>query len=216
MKLVSVNIGKAQSIERADKSGVTGIFKTPTEASIEVTPLGLAGDTIVDQKNHGGVDQAVYVFGTLDYAAWSAALDRELPPGIFGENLLIEALESAPLRIGDRFHFAQVMLEVTSPRIPCATLAARMGDPGFVKRFRHMERPGVYCRVITTGMIRVGETVTHEAYQGDTVSALEEFRLWYERDKSIEALERMLAAPIAIRSRDYYAAALAKQRERAE
>ena len=68
---------------------------------------------------------------------------QELAPGTFGENLTISELESAPLAIGDRLHISGVILEVTAPRIPCWKLAQRMGDPGFVKRFRAAERPGL-------------------------------------------------------------------------
>jgi MOSC domain-containing protein YiiM len=52
-----------------------------------------------------------------------------------------------------------VVLEVTAPRIPCATLAARMGDPQFVKKYRRAERPGLYCRVIREGNLQTGNEV---------------------------------------------------------
>ncbi len=67
---------------------------------------------------------------------------RNSGPGTFGDNLTLSDLESAQFNIGDRFHIGSVMLEVTAPRIPCATLAARMGDPHFVKKYRRAERPG--------------------------------------------------------------------------
>ncbi|MEP7291903.1 MAG: MOSC domain-containing protein, partial [Chloroflexota bacterium] len=64
MELVSVNIGTSQPIKA--KSGQSGIYKMPTSMPIDITRLGLVGDAIVDTKNHGGVDQAVYIFGTPD------------------------------------------------------------------------------------------------------------------------------------------------------
>ena len=78
-------------------------------------------------------------------------MGREIAPGTFGENLTISDLETAGLAIGDRIQVGDVCLEVTAPRIPCGTFAARMGDPGFVARFRIAERPGAYCRVIREG-----------------------------------------------------------------
>ena len=36
--------------------------------AVEVMPLGLADDAVVDVKHHGGHDQAVYVYGAPDYA----------------------------------------------------------------------------------------------------------------------------------------------------
>ena len=142
MHILSINIGSARTIGNANVSGQTGIYKLPVAGPVQVTADGLADDAIVDTKNHGGPDQAVYVYGGADYAWWAAELGRELAPGTFGENLTICDLESAALAIGDRLHIGGVILEVTAPRIPCWKLAQRMGDPGFVKRFRAAERPG--------------------------------------------------------------------------
>lgn len=201
MQIISVNVGRAQLIETAKSTDTTGIYKIPVVAPVRVTSLGLAGDAVCDVKHHGGVDQAVYVYGEPDYAWWAQELGVELAPGTFGENLTISDLESALLSIGDRLHADEVILEVTAPRIPCATLAARMGDPQFVKRFRQAERPGVYCRVIREGAIHAGETVRHEPYAGQTVGVREMFRDFYDREWDEARLRRHLAAPIAVRDR---------------
>ena len=94
-----------------------------------------------------------------------------------------------------------MILEVTAPRIPCWKLAQRMGDPGFVKRFRAAERPGVYCRVVREGRIQAGDPVTLEPYAGEPVTVVEVFRDYYEPDRDPAAIRRFLAAPIAIRAR---------------
>ncbi len=201
MQLFSVNIGRGQPLQNAKASGKTGIYKLPVSAPVQVTSNGLAGDAICDTENHGGVDQAVYVYGTPDYVWWSGVLGRELSPGAFGENLTITGLESARLCIGDRLHVGSVILEVTAPRIPCVTLAARMGDPSFVKRFREAERPGLYCRVIQEGDVQVGDPVTLERYRGETITAIELFRDFFSADLNEETIRRHLAAPIAVRAR---------------
>jgi MOSC domain-containing protein YiiM len=61
----------------------------------------------------------------------------------FGENLTVSELESAALNIGDLLHIGAVTLQVTSPCIPCGTLAGRMEIPTFVKQFRFAKRPGL-------------------------------------------------------------------------
>lgn len=202
MIVLSVNIGRATAIQTAKSTRQTGIYKLPVSGPVRVTSLGLEGDAVCDSKHHGGVDQAVYIFGAPDYAWWSAELGRELPPGTFGENLTIDGLESATFSIGDRLRLDEVVLEVTAPRIPCATLAARMGDPAFVKKFRRAERPGLYCRVIQEGRVRAGETVTLERYAGSPLTALEMFRDFYNGQWDEARIRRHLAAPIAIRDRD--------------
>jgi MOSC domain-containing protein YiiM len=110
-------------------------------------------------------------------------------------------MESARFRIGDRLIMGTVILEVTSPRIPCNTLATRMGDSLFVKKFRLAERPGLYCRVIQEGWVRNSDSVSLEPYPGETVSVIEMFRDFYKPNMTEAAIRRYLAAPISARSR---------------
>jgi len=204
MKVLSVNVGKVQPIRHAKPSGKTGIFKMPQAEPVMITSLGLEGDAIVDTENHGGYDQAVYVFTQPDYDWWSTHLDQTLEPGTFGENLTLSDLESATLNIGDRLQVGNVLLEVTAPRIPCVTIAARMKDPKFVKKFRHAEKPGVYCRVIEPGYVQANDPAELIPFQGEQVSALEMFRSFYERGVNEEQVRRFLKVPIQVKMRLYY------------
>ena len=210
MRLLSVNVGGETPIAGARKSGKTGIFKRPVESPVEILAGGPAGDTISDTENHGGPDQAVYLFGAPDYAWWSEELGRELPPGTFGENLTVSGLESSLLCVGDRLEIGPVVLEVTAPRIPCLTLAVRMGEPAFLKRFRWAERPGVYCRVIRTGEVRAGDSVAYAPYGGERVSVIEVFRAFFDPDPGEDVLRRQLAVPVAERARRAYEERLAE------
>ena len=201
MKLESVNLGQERMLQYKDRVERTGIFKFPVEGPVRINKLGLEEDIIVSKKHHGGPDQAVYVYGGTDYAWWSGELNKEISPGTFGDNLTISDLESAQFNIGDYFHIGDVTLQVTAPRIPCATFAARMEDPRWVKRFRHAERPGLYCRVIKEGFVKARDPVSIEKYMGETISIPEMFRDYYDRNKNEETLHRHLNAPIAIRDR---------------
>lgn len=201
MKLLSVNIGQERTLQRKDRVEQTGIFKIPTSEPVWLSSLGLQNDVIVSKKHHGGPDQAIYVYGAADYTWWSKELGRELAPGTFGDNLTVSELESAPFNIGDYIHMGAVTLQVTAPRIPCATFAARMEDPEWVKKFRRAERPGLYCRVIKESFVKAGDSVSVEKYTGETLSILQMFRDYYDKNKSEETLRRHLAAPIAIRAR---------------
>lgn len=201
MNLISVNIGHERTLRQKGHVEQTGIFKFPTDQSVKVTKLGLEGDVIISKKHHGGPDQALYVYGGADYTWWSGELKKEISPGTFGENLTISELESAQFNVGDYLHIDDVTLQITAPRIPCGTFAARMDDPQWVKRFRDAERPGLYCRVIKEGFIKAGDPVSVERYAGETISILEMFRDYYDRNKSEETIQRHLNAPIAIRAR---------------
>ncbi len=192
----------------------TGIHKQPTLEPVQIGKLGLAGDEVSDEINHGGPDQAVYVYGLPDYDFWSEQLRLALEPATFGENLTVSGLESASLNIGDRLRVGPsgkgVLLEVAASRIPCHVLAARMNDLGFVKKFRLAQRPGAYCRVIETGQVQVGDAVTLEPLVGEAFSLLEDFNLYYDANPSRANLERALKAPVAIRTRSELTQKLAK------
>jgi len=201
MKLLSVNIGQKRTQPKGDEIETTGIYKLPTSEPVQISSLGIQEDFICDQKNHGGPDQAIYIYGQPDYDWWSKELGHELEAGTFGENLTVSELESAQVNIGERLHVCSVILEVTAPRIPCSTLAARMGDPKFVKQYRRAERPGLYCRVIQEGTIQVGDEVKIEHFEGETSSIARLFNDYYDRGATEETLRRHLCAPIAIRLR---------------
>ena len=201
MKLLSINIGKAQQQQRKDYVETTGIYKMPMDGPIEIKSLGIEGDAVCDTKHHGGPDQALYIYGSADYAWWSQELDRELAPGTFGDNLTISELESAQFNVGDYLHIGEIILQVTSPRIPCGTFATRMGDPQWVKKFRAAERPGLYVRVVKEGIIKAGDEVMVEKYTGETVSILQMYRDHYAKEYTGESLRRYLNSPIDFRSR---------------
>ena len=201
MKLANINIGQERTQQNGNKLETTGIYKLPTPEPVHISSLGIKEDFIASRKHHGGPDQAMYVYGTTDYDWWSTELGRDLYPGTFGENLDITELESSQFNIGDRLLIGSVILEISAPRIPCGTLAARMEDPQFVKRFRHAERPGFYCRVIQEGTIEMGNDVKIERYEKETVSVIQIFRDYYDKDKSEETIRKQLNAPIAIRLR---------------
>ena len=201
MKLANINIGQERTQQNGNKLETTGIYKLPTPEPVHISSLGIKEDFIASKKHHGGPDQAMYVYGTRDYDWWSTELGRDLYPGTFGENLDITELESSQFNIGDRLLIGSVILEITAPRIPCGTLAARMEDPQFVKRFRHAERPGFYCRVLQEGTVEMGNDVQFERYEKETVSVIQIFRDYYDKDKSEETIRKQLNAPIAIRLR---------------
>ncbi|MDM9646871.1 MOSC domain-containing protein [Rhizobium sp. S163] len=199
MKILAVCIGNAERLP--GKSYKTGINKHAISGGVLVDAEGLLGDAICNRKHHGGVDQAVYVEGSLTLDWWSAELGQTITPGTFGENLVIEGLDNTMVAVGDRFIAGDLVLEVTSARIPCATFAARMGDPLFVKRYTRAGRPGIYCRVIEPGTVTAGESVEWRRFEGARVT-MPEMMATFGRRLSAEDRTRYLAAPIHYKLRD--------------
>ncbi len=200
MHLVSVNVGRTETISHGKKSMQTGICKYPVEGSVMVTEAGLPGDAIIATKHHGGPDQAIYAYSADDYDWWADATDRDYPAGIFGENLTIRDLPSN-LHIGDRLLIGEVVLEATAPRIPCDTLSTRMQDRGFGLAFRQAERPGIYFRVLNEGQIKAGDSVTLVETDACDVTILDLFRHKYRLRHDPNELRRYLESPLAARFR---------------
>lgn len=201
MVLESINVGSVETISHGNKSHSTGICKYPVAGSVYLGELGISGDAVVDSAHHGGVDQAVYAYSADDYDWWAEECNREFTPGLFGENLTIRGLPS-DMNVGDRLLIGEVVLEATSPRIPCGTLATKMRDTDFGLAFRRAERPGFYFRVLNSGDLTVGDVVTYVANHSNDVSMLELFRFNYALQHEVDELKRFLQAPIAIRFRE--------------
>lgn len=182
------------------KSYKTGIFKRSVNGAVMIDAEGLVGDAICNRKHHGGVDQAVYIEGSLTLDWWAGELGRPHEPGTFGENMVISALDNRDVSVGDRFIAGDLILEVTACRIPCATFAARMADPKFVKRYTVAARPGIYCRVVRGGVAEAGVPVEHQPFSGEKVT-MPELMKTFGRQLSEADRSRYLAAPIHYRLR---------------
>ncbi len=198
--VTSVNTGVKERLEDANRQYETGINKKPQDSPVRVGTTGLEKDVIVDGRYHGGPDQAVYLYRQEDYDWWSTELGETVRPGTFGENLTVAGLDGPALMVGDILVFPEVELQVTAPRIPCSTLAARMVSAGFVKQFMQAGRPGIYFRVLRTGLIRAGDEARLVAYEGRSISTVTFFHEYHSR-LTRERIEEYLRLPIDIRSR---------------
>ena len=203
--LISVNVGKAERLPDG-KPTKTGINKRPTSVPVGVGEAGpesgLDGDAICNLKHHGGRDQAVYFYSQADYAWWSEKLGRDCEPGLFGENFTVAGPESAEVCVGDRITIGDVVLETTSPRIPCNTLNRRMDDGKFGHAFRQAERPGWYCRVLQPGKVQVGDCGVLQPFTGERISMARMMHDYYLRNRvPREQATRYLATPVHEKTR---------------
>ncbi|MGY1746491.1 MOSC domain-containing protein [Blastococcus sp. SYSU D00695] len=137
----------------------TGIDKRPVAGRVAVHRLGLDGDVQVNRRFHGGEGQAVYAYAQEDADWWAAELDRDLPPGRFGENLRTTGLDLTGAVLGERWRVGTALLQVTDCRIPCANFERFWGVPQLVRRFTRHGAPGAYLRVLEPGEIGAGDPV---------------------------------------------------------
>jgi MOSC domain-containing protein YiiM len=200
LSIQSVNIGRPARLQVGSVSLETGFFKQPVLGPVDVIFDGLNGDFIADRSRHGGPDQALYLFSAEDNVWWAEKLERELLPGYFGENLTLSAWWGE-LRVGDRLRLGELLLEVSFPRIPCASLSARVGDAQFLKTFVAAHRAGVYARVLAQGVVSAGQqfAVSRAPLSYPLIDDL--LDVWYAKPRDRELLRRSLEAPIAERGR---------------
>ncbi|MDI1456048.1 MOSC domain-containing protein [Streptomyces sp. ATE26] len=205
MKLLSVNVGRPRPVPYTDQpQGVTGIDKRPVDGLVRVAApgpkgtggSGVAGDAVCDTRHHGGDDQAVYAFAREDLDDWERELGRTLADGCFGENLTTDGIDVSGALIGERWRIgSEVVLEVTSGRIPCRTFQGHLAERGWVRRFTRKGATGAYLRVIEPGGIRAGDSIEIVHRPDHGVTAAMEFRaVTTER----ELLPRLLAAGAAL------------------
>ena len=137
-----------------------GVPKLPvTEAEVVMT--GLVGDRQAHPKIHGGPDKALCLF-SLERIEELQREGHPISPGSAGENITISGLDWSKLQPGSRLALGdEVVLEITSYTNPCKSIA-----PSFIKgdykRIAQKKHPGysrLYARVISTGILRVGQQV---------------------------------------------------------
>ena len=171
--IATVNVVHALVPDRRGDLDHTAIDKRPVEGRIPVGPLGVAGDQQYDTRHHGGEEQAVYAYAREDAQWWSEQLGYDVAPGRFGENLSTTGIDITGARIGERWQVGDdgLVLEVTSPRIPCRTFQGWMEESHWVKRFTEHGAPGAYLRVVSPGTVAAGDPVevTHRPDHGVTV-----------------------------------------------
>jgi MOSC domain-containing protein YiiM len=141
--------------------GDTAIDKRPVAGPVEVGVLGLTDDRQLS-RIHGGPDKAVYAYAVEDADWWAGELDREIPPGLFGENLRTSGVDVTGALIGERWRVGDVVVEVRLPRSPCENLSLRMGITGFHRRFEATGRVGAMLSVVTPGHVAAGDRIVVE------------------------------------------------------
>ena len=194
MKVLSVNVGLPREVEWRAEAVKTAIFKAPVSGRVAVARLNLAGDRQADLSVHGGPDKAVYAYPSEHYGYWREELPGSaLPWGAFGENLTVEGLVEAEVRVGDVLRIGTAELVVTQPRLPCYKLNARFQRPDMVKRFLRSRRTGFYLAVAKEGHLAAGDPVELVATDPSAIRVTEIVTLYTDKGNSGELLQRALA-----------------------
>lgn len=198
--VLSVNVAQMRQIQRQGELVWTGIWKHPVTGPVAVRGVNVEGDDQGDRSVHGGPDKAVYAYAREDIDWWERELGKELPDGIFGENLTLHGVDPAKALVGERWRIGSVLLEVSEPRFPCWKLGVRFGDPRMLKRFALARRTGTYLRIVEEGTLEAGdpvEPVSRPAHQ----LTIADFVHAYLEDRS--QLPRLLIPEVSESWRDW-------------
>ena len=196
--LQALNTGSARALEVSGREIQTGIFKQSVTDPLELAVLGFVSDVQINRKYHGGPDKAVCVYASEHYDFWAEVLGQELlghelPNGSFGENFTLSGLLEDQVQIGDVFKVGTARVQISQPRQPCGTLAARFGIKNFVKRVVDSGMTGWYFRVLEPGTVRAGDRL--ELLSCGEVSVQTANQVMHHKNTLREEIENLLAQP---------------------
>ena len=192
MIIVSLNIGLPIKESFSGKEIITGICKQSATGPLQLGKLGFENDGVGDLKHHGGLDKAVCVYSGDHYAYWENLLGITLPEAAFGENLTVSGLHEDEVCIGDIYEAGSALLQVSQPRQPCRTLAARYGRDDMIKLVRDSGFSGFYFRVLKAGSVMKGDFLELNKRDDNLVTVAFANSIYHHRKTDGKGIERML------------------------
>jgi len=195
MIVESLNVGLPKKEIFHGREILTGICKQPVAGALVLRSAGFENDGVGDLKHHGGEDKAVCVYSLDHYAYWEDVLKIRLPDAAFGENLTVSDLNEDNICIGDVFQLGTALLQVSQPRQPCRTLAARYSRDDLVKLVADSGRTGFYFRVLKEGIVEKGAELILQEEDPHTISVSFANHTFHHDRKNCEAIEKVLAVP---------------------
>jgi MOSC domain-containing protein YiiM len=195
MIIKALNIGLPKKEQFHGKEFVTGMCKKPVTIPLVLTHRGFEGDGVGDLKHHGGSDKAVCVYAIDHYGYWEKVLGRKMPNAAFGENLSVSDMSEEGVCIGDTYRAGTAIVQVSQPRQPCSTLAARYGRDDFVKLVVDSGRTGFYLRVLEEGRVKAGDSLVLIGQDSRGVSIAFANQVYHHDRKKLEGIEKVLGVP---------------------
>lgn len=193
MIVEALNIGLPKKESFYGKEVITGICKQSVTGPLQLKKTGFEGDGVGDLKHHGGNDKAVCVYSIDHYPYWEDTLGIRLAIAAFGENLTVSNLDEDCICIGDILQIGTALVQVSQPRQPCSTLAARYGRNDMVRLVVDSGYTGFYFRVLGEGVVEKGAELTIKERDPRAVTVSFANNTYHHNRKSCEAIEKVLA-----------------------
>jgi len=194
--LLSVNVAMPRLLATVQGEEIfSGIAKRPVASElVMVRAMAIDGDGQADLEVHGGIDKAVYAYPAANWPWWESEKHLACGAGTFGENLTLGGADEAAVRIGDRFAWGEVLLEISQPRAPCFKLGLHTARADIPQAMTLSGRCGWYFRVLREGTAPVqGEL--EPVLESDGPSVRETFVSVFAPRPDQALLHRIHAAP---------------------
>lgn len=196
-RLVSVQVGTPRVLDFHGKAWESAISKAPVQTRVQLGSTNLDGDRQYNLKYHGGPDKAVCCFSAEHYAYWQNdfGMGAAFAYGAFGENFTLAGLLEADACVGDIYAVGTARIQISQPRQPCVNVARKWNRKEMPRRMEETGHTGYYLRVVESGEVGAGDTLTLEARPcpGVTVHAIN--RAWYQNESAPEQDARLARLP---------------------
>lgn len=180
MKVISTNISQPKTVTWKNKEVVTGIFKEPVDHPMVLEKTDVKGDHVIDRRYHGGEDKACYLYSVDHYPFWKGHYPNlNWQYGMFGENLTVEGIDEIRIHIGDIYKVGKAIVQISQPRQPCFKLGIKFEDQGILKKFIARSYSGIYVRILTSGIVNIGDEFELQKADENQLSVAEVFSLLY-------------------------------------
>jgi MOSC domain-containing protein YiiM len=131
----------------------SAFIRVPVEEARLIAGHGIEGDAKAGRNPRRQLNLLSY--------EWLEGLRQQgyqTEPGAFGEQMIIRGLDVLTLQPGERLRLGNgACIEITKPRTGCTRLEAAQGVP--IPKEALKAGIGVLATVITSGVIRVGDSV---------------------------------------------------------
>ncbi|GGF83508.1 MOSC domain-containing protein [Alteromonas lipolytica] len=182
MNIAALYAGKPAPL--GPRNALTAICKQPVDY-LTVHSDCTDEDDQANKRLHGGPEKVLHQYSLAGYALISEhypTLADKAVAGSIGENISIEGMTDETVFIGDVYAMGEIIVQVGAPRAPCNKINQRFETPNLDRFTGNHGITGWYYRILQTGVLRTGDSVSLEQRATNTVSVGELMRSVYNPD----------------------------------
>ncbi|TCP88828.1 MOSC domain-containing protein YiiM [Cricetibacter osteomyelitidis] len=161
-KVLQIKIGLPTLLTFDDGTQFESAIRKQPVDKVFITTLGPQGNDVGLKAHHGGVDKAVFFMAADTFEKLNRLTGAQFDyqgTAIYGENLVLSALNEENVRIGDVYQIGDCLIEICQPRRPCSRLSKNTHNENMKETIFVHGLTGWYGRVLQEGQIHRGDAV---------------------------------------------------------